>query len=476
MAQNVFSAFLWRATERFGSHLITFAVTTLLARILEPAAYGTIALINVFINLADVFIYSGMGVALVQKKNADETDFSSLFYCNMAICLVAYLAMFLGAPCIAAFYQTPALTLITRIMAINLIFAGFKSIQQAYVSRHLLFRLFFWANFSANFIAGVIAIWMAYRGYGVYALVQQILTHNFLCCVILAVLTRWRPRLLFSLERLEGLFNYGWKIFAARIIARCYRELTVLMIGKFYSKDDLAFYHKGKNFPSLFSDNIALSIDSVLFPVLSKVQDSVEQIREITRKAMKTSTFVMMPLMAGLAATAEPLLRLLLTEKWLPCVLFLRITCFHYAFHPVSTANLNAIKALGRSDLFLKIEIAKHLIAFALLFATITISVKAVAYSTMASSLVFQLINSWPNRKLLDYRYEQQILDILPQILLSAVMGIVVYLLTFLGLRDFHTLLLQCCVGMVFYLGGAWLLKIDCFFWLLNNCRRLLKI
>ncbi len=462
--------------ERFGSHLITFAVTTILARILEPAAYGTIALINVFINLADVFIYSGMGTALVQKKNADETDFSTLFYCNMAICLVAYLMMFLGAPYIADFYKTPSLTLITRIMAVNLIFAGVKSIQQSYISKHLLFRLFFWSNFTANLIAGLIAIWMAYRGCGVYALVQQIIVHNFLCCVFLSALTRWRPRLLFSTERLKGLFSYGWKILAARIIQRCYRELTVLMIGKFYSKADLAFYHKGKHFPSLFSDNIAVSIDGVLFPVLSKVQDSVEQVREITRKAMKTSTFVMMPIMAGLAACAEPLIRLLLTEKWVPCVLFLRITCFHYAFHPVSTANVNAIKALGRSDLFLKIEIVKHIIAFTLLFSTITISVKAVAYSTMASSIVFQLLNSWPNRKLLDYRYEQQILDILPQILLSAVMGIVVYLLTFLGLRDFYTLLLQCCVGMFFYLGGTWLLKIDSFFWILKNCRRILKI
>ena len=462
--------------ERFGSHLITFAVTTLLARILEPAAYGTIALINVFINLADVFIYSGMGTALVQKKNADETDFSSLFYCNMAICLVVYLAMFLGAPYIAAFYNTPSLTLITRIMAVNLIFAGVKSIQQSYVSKHLLFRLFFWSNFTANLIAGLIAIWMAYRGYGIYALVQQIIVHNFLCCVILSTLTRWRPRLLFSAERLKGLFSYGWKIFAARIVSRCYRELTVLMIGKFYSKTDLAFYHKGKHFPSLFSDNIAVSIDGVLFPVLSKVQDSVEQVREITRKAMKTSTFVMMPLMAGLAATAEPLIRLLLTEKWVPCVLFLRITCFYYAFNPVNTANINAIKAMGRSDLFLKIEILKYLVAFFLLFLTIPISVEAVAYSTLLSTIIFQLINSWPNRKLLNYKYFQQLKDIFPQILLSTVMGLLVYLLTFLHLNDFCTLLLQCACGIVIYFLGSWMLRIDSFFWLQEKCRNILKI
>ena len=462
--------------ERFGSHLITFTVTTILARMLEPAAYGTIALINVFINLADVFIYSGMGTALVQKKNADETDFSSLFYCNMVICLVAYVAMFLGAPYIAAFYNTPSLTLITRIMAVNLIFAGVKSIQQSYVSKHLLFRLFFWSNFTANLIAGLIAIWMAYRGYGVYALVQQIIVHNFLCCFILSALTRWYPRLLFSTERLKGLFSYGWKIFAARIVSRCYRELTVLMIGKFYSKTDLAFYHKGKHFPSLFSDNIAVSIDGVLFPVLSKVQDSVEQVREITRKAMKTSTFVMMPLMAGLAATAEPLIRLLLTEKWVPCVLFLRITCFYYAFNPVNTANINAIKAMGRSDLFLKIEILKYLVAFFLLFLTIPISVEAVAYSTLLSTIIFQLINSWPNRKLLNYKYFQQLKDIFPQILLSTVMGLLVYLLTFLHLNDFCTLLLQCACGIVIYFLGSWMLRIDSFIWLQEKCRNILKI
>ena len=452
---------IWRFLERCGAQGVTFLVSVVLARLLDPSVYGTVALVTVFTAILQVFVDSGMGNALIQKKDADDLDFSSVFYFNLSVCLLLYICMFFAAPLIAAFYNMPDLTPVVRVLSLTLIISGVKNVQQAYVSRNMLFKKFFFATLGGTIGAAVIGIWMAWKGYGVWALVAQHLFNATLDTIILWVTVKWRPKRAFSLERLKGLFSYGWKLLVSALLDTGYNNLRSLIIGKLYTSADLAFFNRGKQFPNLIVTNINTSIDSVLLPTMSKEQDNRDRVRDMTRRAIKTSTFIMMPLMMGLAVCAEPLIRIVLTDKWLPAVFFLRVFCFTYAFYPIHTANLNAIKAMGRSDLFLKLEVIKKVVSIAALVSTMFISVEAMALALPVTSILGQIINSWPNRKLLDYSYRAQLLDMLPQIGLSAVMGAIIFLIQFLRLSDVATLLIQVPLGALIYIVGSKLLHID---------------
>lgn len=269
--------------------------------------------------------------------------------------------------------------------------------------------------------------------------------------------------MMFSITRLKSLFSYGWKLLVSSLLDTVYNDLRQLIIGKIYTSNDLAYYNQGKKFPQLVVTNINTSIDSVLLPTMSKAQDDKSVVRSMTRRAIKTSTYLMMPFMMGLAVCAEPLVSLILTDKWLPCVLFMRVFCVSYAFYPIHTANLNAIKAMGRSDLFLKLEIIKKIVGLTAILITMWISVEAMAYSLLVTTVLSQIINSWPNRKLLGYSYIDQIKDMLPQIGLSLIMGVIVYMVQFIGLSSLLTLCIQIPLGVAIYLIGSKLFHIDSF-------------
>lgn len=472
---KLFSNFLWRFLERIASQALMVLVTIILARLLHPSVFGIVALVTVLNTIMQVFIDSGLGSALIQKKDADDLDFSSVFFFNMTVCLMLYAGMYFAAPFIATFYKLPELVPITRILSLTLIVSGIRNIQQAYVSRYLLFKNFFYATLGGTLGGAVIGIWMAYAGYGVWALVTQNLFTAAVGTVILWYTVAWRPKMFFSFQRLKRLFSYGWKLLVSALLDVGYSNITALVIGKLYTSADLAYYDRGRQFPNLIVNNINTAIDSVLLPTMSAQQDDKERVRSMTRRAIKTSTYLMMPIMMVLAVCAEPVVRLLLTEKWLPCVFFLRIFCFTFAFWPIHTANLNAIKALGRSDLFLKLEIVKKLVGLLALFATMYISVEAMALSLLVTSVLSQIINSWPNRKLLDYRYLDQVRDMLPQIGLSCVMGVVIYCVKFLHLNDWLSLLIQIPLGVAFYLFASWLLHIDSFEYIMGIAKGFLR-
>ena len=273
---------------------------------------------------------------------------------------------------------------------------------------------------------------------------------------------------MFSWKRLTKLLSFGSKLLASSLLDTIYSNLRNLIIGKIYSSSDLAFYNQGDKFPKVIVTNINSSIDSVLLPSMSSVQDNHEKVKSMTRRAIKTSTYIMAPLMMGLAFCATPIVQLVLTDKWLPCVPFLQVFCITYMFWPVHTANLNAINAMGRSDLFLKLEIIKKVIGLTLLFITMRISVMAMAYSLLISGLLSQIINSWPNRKLLNYGYLEQVKDILPAILLAVIMGVIVYCVSFIGLNSALTLLIQILLGMFVYLMGSKLFKLESYNYLLD--------
>ena len=467
-SKKLFNNFFWRLLERIGAQGVTFVVSVVLARLLDPTVYGTIALVTVFTTIVQVFVDSGLGSALIQKKDADDLDFSTVFYFNVVACAVLYGVMYFCAPLIAAFYERPELTPIVRVLSLTLIISGVKNIQQAFVSKNMLFKRFFYSTIGGTIGAAVIGICMAAAGFGVWALVAQSLFNSFVGTVILWFTVKWRPKWMFSFERLKSLFSYGWKLLVSNLLNTVYNDLRQLIIGKLYTSNDLAFYNKGHQFPQLVVTNINTSIDSVLFPAMASAQDERERVKAMTRRSIKISTYLMMPVMVGLAVCAEPFISLLLTEKWLPCVFYMRIFCITMAFYPIHTANLNAIKAMGRSDMFLKLEVIKKVIGLAALFATMWISVEAMAYSLLLTTLISQVVNAFPNKKLLGYSYLQQVRDMLPQIALSLAMGAIVYCVAFLPIHDYLVLLIQIPLGVFLYVLGSKLFRLESFSYVLS--------
>lgn len=470
--KNIFSGFVWRFAERSGAQGVAFLVSIVLARILVPEDYGTIALIGVFTAILNVFVDCGLGNALIQKRDADDCDFSSVFYFNLFMCSVLYMVMFFFAPYIAVFYNKPELVLIIRVLSLTLIISGLKNVQQAYVSRNMMFRRFFFATLGGTIGAAFVGIMMALYGFGVWALVIQQLFNVTVDAIILWFTVKWRPKKIFSLERLKGLFSFGWKLLVSSVLDTFYRELRQLIIGKKYSSQDLAYYNQGQKIPNLVVMNINTSIDSVLLPAMSNVQDDVVKVGSMTRRAIKISTYIMAPCMMGIAFLAPSLVRLILTDKWLSCVSFLRIFCITYMFYPVHTANLNAIRALGRSDIFLKLEIQKKAVDLVLLLSSMWFGVMAMAYSLLISSVLCQLINSWPNKSLLHYGYLQQIKDILPAISIAILMGSMVWCISLFHLPDVIQVLIQVPVGVAIYILLSKLFHIEAYEYLKNILRQ----
>lgn len=472
---NVISNFGWRFAERSGAQAVKILVELIIARLLLPNDYGTVAIVTVFITILNVFVDSGLGNALIQKEDADDLDFSSVFYFNVVWCIALYVLLFATAPIIGDFYERPELTPVVRALGITILISGLKNVQQAFVSRNLLFRKFFFATLGGTIGAAVVGVTMAYQGFGVWALVAQQLFNSAVDTLILWITVKWRPKKLFSVERLKKLFSYGWKLLASSLLDTVYTNIRSLIIGKIYSSSDLAYYNQGDKLPNVIIGNINNSIDSVLLPIMSKEQSNMEHIKNMTRRAIKTSTYIMAPLMIGLAVTAENLIRIVLTEKWVPCVFFLRIFSITYMFQPIHSANLNAIKALGRSDIFFKLEIYKKIVGFALLLSTMWISVEALAYSSLIGSVFAQIINSWPNRKLLNYGYSDQLKDILPSIGLAILMGLCIYLLSLFPVHRVLLVIIQVAFGALLYIGVSYAAKLDAFMYLLNAMRDFLN-
>ncbi|MEE1495742.1 MAG: lipopolysaccharide biosynthesis protein [Anaerostipes hadrus] len=466
--KSVVSNFIWRFAERCGAQLVTFIVSIVLARLLAPEVFGKVALITIFTTIMQVFVDSGLGTALIQKKDADDLDFSSVFYFNFVVCIILYMGMFAAAPLIAKFYNDLSLTPIIRVISLTIVISGVKGIQQSYVSKNMLFKRFFYSTLGGTIFSAFLGISLAYAGLGVWAIVGQQLSNTAIDTLILWITVKWRPKKMFSWIRLKELLSFGWKMLVSALLDTVYTNIRSLVIGKMYSSSDLAFYNQGDKLPTVIVNNINTSIDSVLLPTLAEEQDDRERVKNMTRRAIKVSTYIMAPLMMGLAFCATSIVELILTEKWLPCVPFLQIFCVTYMFYPIHTANLNAIKAMGRSDLFLKLEIAKKIVGMILLLSTMWFGVMAMAYSLLVSMITSMIINSWPNRELLKYSFKEQMIDILPSIALAVAMGIVVSFVDKLGFSSALTLLIQVPTGALIYLIGSKLLHLDSFEYLLE--------
>lgn len=468
----------WKFGERISAQAVNFVVSIILARLLLPEDYGIIALVTVFITICDKLVVSGFATSLIQKKDADNLDFSTVFFFSVGMSLVLYAAMFFGAPLIADFYSAydrELLINVIRVMGIQIIATAVNSVQQAYVSRTMQFKKTLWSTLSGTVLSAIVGISMAYAGYGVWALVAQYCVNVVTVMIVLWIVVRWRPELRFSVKRFKDLFSYGWKIFVASIIKVLYNDLRSLVIGKFYSASDLAYYNKGQSFPQLVESNVGGTIESVLFPAISKKQSSKDEMLGILRRAIKTSTYILMPILAGLAAVAEPLIEILLTEKWLPSTIYMQILCFTFMLMPIEIDNLQAIKAMGRSDIALKLEIIKKVIGISLLVVSIPFGVKAIAISMLIGSVANAIVDAIPNIKLLGYKFTQQIKDFGPSLVMSLIMFACVYPLSLFKMNDFLMIFIQAIVGASIYLVLSLVTKNESLRYILNLVKGILK-
>lgn len=444
----------WKFAERIASQLVSFVVSIVLARILEPSDYGSIAMVMIFVTLSNVFVEGGFSSALIQKKDADKLDFSTVFYFSIVFSIFLYVILFFVAPYISRFYGDgyEILTPVLRVIGLQIIVYGANSVQQAYVSKKMMFKKFFWATLIGTIVSACIGLAMAYLGFGIWSLVGQQMAMVITNTIVLYLVTRKLPGLMFSFQRLKGLFSYGAKILGASLLVSFFLDLRSLIIGKLYSAKDLAFFDRGRQFPNLIVTNINSSVGSVLFPQMSQEQDDKIRVKQLCRNSIRFSSFVMMPLMMGMAVCAEPLIRVLLTDKWIESVPFLRLFCIIYMFYPIHTANMQAIKAIGKSGTFLMLEIIKKLLELISLLLVMKISVMAIAINMAVLTTLFTFINAYPNIKFLDYSFKEQMNDMLPSLLLSTIMAILVYGIgLILPISDLGVLIVQVLFGVAFY-------------------------
>lgn len=472
---KVIYSLLWKMMERVGTQGIQFFVMIVLARLLLPEEFGLIVLVTIFITIAGVFVQSGFNIALIQKKDADVIDFSSVFYLSLFVASLLYVFLFFTAPFIAKFFEQPEFATVLRILSITLFFGAFNSIQNAIISRNMEFKKLFISSLGAIIFSGIVGVVMAYIGFGVWALVGQQLTNQLIVTLILTFTVKWKPQFIFSIARIKKLFSFSWKLLASALLDTLNSNLRNLLIGKMFSPATLGFYNRGDQFPNFLISNINGSIQSVMLPTLSSYQDDKQKVKAIVRRAIVTSAFIVIPMMVGLAVIAEPLVKILLTDKWLPAVPFLQIFCAVYALWPIHTANLQAINALGRSDIFLKLEIIKKILGLIILAISLPFGVYAITLGILVGGILSTFINAYPNLKLLNYSIREQWKDITPSLLISLLMGAIIYPIQWVGMSDMLTVIIQIVVGVVFYVGLARLFKLECFTYLLKTLQEMVS-
>lgn len=463
-------ALIWKFLERIGVQGIQFVLQVVLARLLDPEHYGVLSLMIIFTTLANVFIQNGFNTALIQNKDVTEDDYSSAFWVSVAIAAVIYTVLFFAAPFIAAFYKVPDLVKPFRVLCLILFPGAWNSIQLAKVSRNMDFKKVFYSNIGGYVIAGVVGIVVALLGGGLWALVAQALLNVLAACVVMAFTVRWRPRMVCNLARVGVLFSFGWKILVSTLLDTLYQDIRSLVIGKKYTADMLGYYNRGKQFPQLITNSINGTLQSVLLPAMSAEQDKKENVKTLMRNTVIMGSFLLFPMMAGLAGVATPLVRLLLTDKWLPCVPFLQTYCFILAFRPVHSSNLQAINAMGRSDIFLKLEIIKKSVGIVTLVIAVFCfdSPVAIAMTGAITTIASCFINAYPSKKLIGYSYMEQVKDFLPALVVSLVMCAVVLTIGRLSLAPVWTLLIQMAVGVTVYVGISAVFRLKAFLQLMK--------
>lgn len=469
----IISNVLWKFAERILAQLVSLLVSIVLARLLLPDDYGAISMVTVFITIANVFVTSGIPNALIQKKNADKLDFSSVFYFNFVFSIIIYVILFFSAPTIAYFYDNQILCPVIRVMGLRVIIASVNSVQHSYVSRHMMFKKYFWSTFFGTALSGIVGVAMAYMGFGVWALVAQYMTNTIVDTIVLFITVDWKPTLEFSMKRILIMLNFGWKILFEGLSSEAAAQVRNLVIGKVYTAGDLAFYTKGQQFPALIVNNISTSISSVLFPAISSEQDDKAAVLLLLRKSIRVSSYVVYPMLMGLAVIAQPFISILLTDKWIEAVPYMQVFCILNAPTVGMIPRHQALNGIGRSDIFMNEHIVGRIVSLILLACVYRISILAIVLSSIASTCILTVIIAYTSKKYNGYTYKDQLKDIMPSLMGCFIMGIFVYFILYLGMPNIVTLCLQIILGIAIYIFYSALLKLE-EFKLIKNYLRLI--
>ena len=450
---GIFGGMLWSFGERITAQFVSMLVSILLARILAPEYYGIISIVTIFITLLNVFVSGGFGSALVQKKNADGIDFDTTFILSLGLSVILYGFLFLAAPYIENFYKMQNLSNVIRVMGLRLIIASVNNIQQAYIRRHMAFKRFFWATLFGTGVSGVVGIFLAIKGFGVWALVFQYLTNVSIDTAVLFIIGGWKPRFEFSLERAKTIWKFGWKVLATELVYTLSADVRTLLIGKVFGSSDLAYFDQGKKYPTFFVNNINSSIQQVMLPALSKKQGELDELLRTLRRSICTAMYLLVPLLVGFGVIADTFVPIVLSEKWIPCIIYIRIFCLVYITRPFEAMCHQALLAIGKSGtvLLCMISIDGTGLILAIYSALILKSVLAIALFSLLTTLISITVFMYCSNKYIGYKFSYQIQDIAPNIILSAIMGFVVYFIGLINLNQVAILIIQVIAGIAIY-------------------------
>lgn len=450
---------IWSAVDRFSAQGIQFVFSILIARLLVPEDYGVVAMLGIFMAVSQTFIDSGFGAALIRKVDRTEEDFSTVFYFNIIVATVFYFVLFFAAPAIANFYNTPLLESITKVVALNLIISSLSGIHNAKLSIAIDFKSRAKISIVSTILTGTVGLWMAYNGYGVWALVVQNLFSSAIRTVLLWVIVKWYPKLVFSWKSFKELFSFGSKLLASALLDTLYNNIYTLVIGKVFSPTTLGVYSKANALAKFPSSNITSVLQSVTFPVLSTIQNEEDRLADAYKRFLKIAAFVVFPLMIGLSAVADPFIRLVLTDKWEGAIYLLQIMCFWMMWYPIHAINLNILQVKGRSDYFLKLEIIKKIQGVIVLCVTVPMGIVAMCYGSLISSIISLVWNTHYTKKLIGYGFFAQMKDLLPIIVHALVMGLIVAIVVHFMPTLWLKLIVGVLTGIIYYIAGAYVMK-----------------
>ena len=427
LKQKTVSGLIWSFVDTLASQGISFIISIILARLLSPSEFGLIGMITIFIAISQSFINSGFSNALIRKKDATNTDYSTVFYFNLVVGTLFYLILFLSAPAISRFFNEPQLISIVRVISIGLIISSLTIIQRTILTKRVDFKLQARISVIASSVSGIVAVVMAYKGFGVWALVSQTLINQALVSIFLWLWNRWRPILIFSKKSFNELFGFGSKLLVSGLIDTVYNNVYYLIIGKFFSPQELGYYTRAEGFKNLPSQNLNSIISRVTYPILSDIQDDIPRLKSSYKKLISSVMFITFTLMIGMAAVAEPMIHTLIGEKWEPSIIYLQMLSIVGMFYPLHALNLNMLQVQGRSDLFLRLEIIKKLIAIPVILIGIFIGIKAMIMGMFVNTIIAYYLNSYWSGTKIGYSFAEQVKDILPSLFLALVMGISTY-------------------------------------------------
>ena len=468
---KVASGLFWSYGERIFGQLVSLIVSIILARLLTPENYGVISILMIFISFCDAIVTGGFGNAIVQKKDADELDANTMLCCSMTASAVLYGILFFAAPYVAVFYRTDIICPLLRVLGLRVLIFGLNTMQHAWIQKKMQFRKFFISSFFGTVISAVVGITLAYFGAGPWALVAQTMTDSILDAVILLFTCDWRPKLQFSLERAKSLLGYGGKVLLTTMVFTIGNDLRSLIVGRRFGPADLAFYDQGYKFPNLLVTNINSSVTSVMFPVLSQNQDNPERLKQLTRQTIRIGFYVLTPVLIGLIAVADSFVCAILSEKWAPCVPYMRVFTLIFLVRPFSGTVHQTILSVGRSDVILKIITTTTILSLAALFYAVFVleSVIWITYGRLIAEGINLSMFCYNSKKLLGYKFKEQLQDVIPNVLLAGIMGILTYFLKFLPMNYLLILVLQVLFGVAFYVLASWLLQAESFVFLVTS-------